>query len=277
MADQGKSGYGYSKCRYGNQWQGDIIKGAKPTKGKGKYGNQWAHQNPQDEWYDEQGTKNGGNRAGWLPNATHQGQLQGQNAKAIQGIAPPNQRDAGGGAHPDAYVRLNQRGSENQVQPAPPSAGQEQHTVGLDGHWQQPPVQGARPNQPNQSLRRDHIDGEAEAGSEHELFDETAAAHQGDSKPIRAESVKLRSATYGREDREQSPVRQRSVSRARLSSRSVSPAASTIPERLTVTSDVEDEYSRVKSTSKLQKDIREYRRTMAKTYPASGLYDTLRA
>ena len=28
------------------KWQGDMTKGAKPTKGKGKYGNQWAHQNP---------------------------------------------------------------------------------------------------------------------------------------------------------------------------------------------------------------------------------------
>ena len=134
MADQGKSGYGYRKGKYANQWQADMAKGAKPTKGKGKYGNQWAHQDAQEVWYEEQGTKNGGGRTGWMPNTTHQGQLQGQNAQAIQGVAPPNQRDKEGVAHPDAFVRPNQRGAANQVHTAPPTVGQEQHAVGVDGH-----------------------------------------------------------------------------------------------------------------------------------------------
>ena len=71
-ADQGKKGYGYQQGKYGNQWQVDLTKNGKPNKGKGKVvPYQWQQQNPPNEWFEGQETKNGGNRLGWQPNATH--------------------------------------------------------------------------------------------------------------------------------------------------------------------------------------------------------------
>ena len=104
----------------------------------------------------------------------------------------------------------------------------------------------------HQHNQAQHAIAEGDAVSEHEFMNEAAAAHQGSAHPIRAESsAKPRSAPYEREERELSPPRQSSVSRARLSSRSPSPAPSTIPECYIVTSDVEDDYSRPKSTAQL--------------------------
>ena len=138
--------------------------------------------------------------------------------------APPNQRDAVGGVHADAFVRAELRGLEQHLIPLVANIDQGPPTgeVSAQRHpdfaylfWQQ---------QQNLAVQHGQAVGEAGAISDHELLDEVAAAHQGASNPVRAESAKPRSGPYEREDREQSTVRQRSVSRARLSSRSVSPA-----------------------------------------------------
>ena len=236
-----------------------------------------AFQSAANEWYDEQGTKNGGHRIGWQPNALHQGQFQGKKAQQIQGIAPPNQRDAVVGAHADAFVKADLRGHEQQLNPliTNPEQGPPAGDVGAQRNpdsayllWQQ---------QQNAAVHLGQQAGEADPLSEHEFLDEAASPHKGASNPIRPESAKPRSAPYEREDREQSPGRQRCVSRARLSSRSASPAPSTIPECYTVTSDMEDENSRAKSTAKLNREIKEHRRPIARADPTSGIVETLRS
>ena len=44
----------------------------------------------------------------------------------------------------------------------------------------------------------------------------------------------------------------------------------------TVTSDMEDDYSRPKSTAQLNREIKDYRRSIARADPSSGLTETLR-
>ena len=88
----------------------------KPNKGKGKAAAyQWQQPNIANEWYSEPGIKNGANRNGWQQNPFHQVQNQGQQAHQIAGIAPPNQRDAVGGVHADAFIRPELRGPEQQA------------------------------------------------------------------------------------------------------------------------------------------------------------------
>ena len=120
MAYQRKKGFGNKKRKYGNQWQADAANYGKPNKGKGKgkaAAYQWQQPNTANEWYDDQGIKNGGNRTGWQPNTVHQAQSQGQQAQQIAGVAPPNQRDAVGGVHADGFVRTDLRGFEQQPNP----------------------------------------------------------------------------------------------------------------------------------------------------------------
>ena len=215
MADQGKKGFGNQKGQFGNQWQEGAASYGKPNKGKGKAAAyQWQQPNIVNEWYSEPGTKNGANRTGWQQNQFHQAQHQGQQAQQIAGIAPPNQRDVVGGVHVDAFVRPEMRGAEQQANPlaanpkqGPPAgeASAQRHPDSAYLLWQQ---------QNNPDTQLDRGAKEADAISEHELLDEVAAAHQGQNNPVRGEVVKTRSAPYEREEREQSPARHRSVSRA---------------------------------------------------------------
>ena len=120
MVDQGKTGFGNQKGKYGQQWQTEAGKNGKRNKGKGKAtAHQWQQQHSANEWINGQGIKNGGHRIGWQPNAVHQGQFQGQQAQQIHGIAPPNQREAVAGAHADAFVRTELRDQEQQSIPPP--------------------------------------------------------------------------------------------------------------------------------------------------------------
>ena len=191
MADQGKKGFGNQKGKYGNQWQEESANYGKPNNGKGKAATyQWHQPNIANEWYDEPGTKNRANRDGWQQNTVHQAQNQGQQAQQIAGVAPPNQRDAVGGVHADAFVRADLRGLEQQANPllANPNQGPPAGEVSAQRHpdsaylfWQQ---------QKNPAVHHGQGAGEADAISEHELLDEVAAAHQGASNPVRAESAK---------------------------------------------------------------------------------------
>ena len=59
MGDQGKKGFGKQKGKYGQQWQIEAGKDGKPHKGKGKaMAHQWQQQNADNEWTNDQGTKN---------------------------------------------------------------------------------------------------------------------------------------------------------------------------------------------------------------------------
>ena len=262
FADQGKKGYGNQKGKHANQWQPDASGFGKATKGKGKAAYQWQQHNAANEWFIDQGTKNGSSRTGWQQQA-NQEHYQGQQAQQIQGVGPPNQRAADQGVHPDAFVRGGQQ--EQEQPPAPPiaKAGQPRQPEA----WPQPQEKDAAPDQ---KLR------EADAISEPELVDEAVAAHQAATNPIRAESTRSRSAPYDTEERDQSPVRRRSSSRVRIASRSASPAPSTIPECYSVTSDLEDDYSRARSTTKLNKEIKDYRKAISKADADSSVIITLR-
>ena len=199
MGDQGKKSFGKQKGKYGQQWQIEAGKDGKPNKGKGKaVAYQWQQQNATNEWINDQGTKNGGHRIGWQPDAAHQGQFQGQQAQQIHGIAPPNQREAVAGAHADAFVRTEPRDQEQQSIPPSinPNLVLPPGDVSAQGHpdsaylvW--PHLQ----NQVQQAIA------DGDAVSEHELLDEAAAFHKGSANHIRAESVKPRSAPYEREER----------------------------------------------------------------------------
>ena len=165
MVDQGKKGFGNQKGKYGQQWQTGAAKNGRPNKGKGKAMAQQCQQhNFANEWIDEQGTKNGGDRSGWQANAEHQGQFQGHQAQQIHGIAPPHQRDVAAGVHADDFVGPELR--DQGQQPIPlltnPEHGPPPGDVSAHGHpdsayllWQQ------QENQAQQAV------GEGDALSEH--------------------------------------------------------------------------------------------------------------
>ena len=146
------------KGKHANQWQADASKFGKTTKGKGKAAYQWQQQNAANEWYIDQGTKNGGNRTGWQQSA-NQGQYQGRQAQQIHGVGPPNQRAADPGVQADAFVRAGQQGPEQPTVPIITNAGQPQQA----GVWHQHQDPAALPAQKVQ---------EADEISEPELVDE---------------------------------------------------------------------------------------------------------
>ena len=121
---------------------------------------------------------------------------------------------------------------------------------------------------------------DGDVGADQELMEDAASARQDSAQPLKAEAptkARTRShnrAPYEREAREISPAR-RSLSRARITSRSPSPSPSTIPDCYNVTSDVEDEYLKTRSTAQLNKEIREHRQTIASAIPGSKLVENL--
>ena len=79
-------------------------------------------------------------------------------------------------------------------------------------------------------------------------------------------------AFYEREAREESPVR-RFLLRSRVSLPSPSPSPSTVLECYMVTPDIEDDYSRTRSTADFNREVRDHRLSIARAGLGSKLID----
>ena len=131
-----------------------------------------------------------------------------------------------------------------------------------------------------EQLQTEQAAADGEAIADHQRMDEVVCTHQDSAQPLRAESptrAKLRShnkAPYEREARDISPAK-RSLSRSRVSSRSPFPSPYAVPECYTVTSDVEDDYSKTRSTVELNREIKDHRLDIARAAPGSKLVENL--
>ena len=167
--------------------------------------------------------------------------------------------------HPDAFIPFEERISHQQQN----TYLSDPNRIAAQRHqWEQEQFVHA------QAVR------DGEAVEEIQLMEEVVGSIPDAAQPLRGATrafSRMRSgneAPYEREAREESPVR-RSLSRSRVSSRSPSPSPSTVPECYMVTSDIEDDYFRARSTADLNREVKDHRLFIDRAALGSKLIENL--